>query len=264
MPSAKPAYLPRNLPLSHGRGYKMYEFLVVWRHEFDSLTRILDVFAKNKAKVVLAHSQLDEYTSADVGTFHCDLAPADKSADEIKREIEGLAFVQRVDVASLEHSLFDKFLFPVLIMGRRVLVMRLEPLLGIEKSLTQELGSAGGTIMFREGESYASETIAQYRVALGKVTDEDLMANVIDGLRATGWGVFDFRTKPAGYEVTVDGAMETEASLPSRFLCGIIAGILETVYGGRLKVDESTVDSRSGRVVVRLSSVSSGGSKQGP
>jgi len=243
-----------NLAVATVPGQGIYEFLVVWNHEHPSLPKILEVFAKHKAKVILAHSQVEEGDLV-VGTFFCGLAQADQNAEGIRKEIKGLGFVRSVEVANTEHSLFDKFLFPVTVWGRnRVLVMRLDPLLNIEKRLAQDLGSAGSAIMFREGEGYAAETLSQYRQLLGSVTKESLLENVKDGLRATGWGIFDFKTTNDGYEVTVQEApLIKEMPEPSRFLCGIIAGIVESIYAIRVKVVESTVELKSGRVFVRLS-----------
>jgi len=243
-----------NLAVASAPGDGIYEFLVVWNHEHPSLLKILDVFARHKAKVILAHSQVDEGDIV-VGTFFCGMAQADQSADYIRKEIKALGFVRNVEVASTDHSLFDKFLFPVTVWRRhRVLVMRLDPLLNIENRLDQELGSAGSAIMFREGEAYAVETLGQYRQMLGSVSQESLLENVRDGLRATGWGIFDFKTTKDGYEVAVQDAPVIKGMpQPSRFLCGIIAGIVESIYAVRVKVDQSTVDSKSGRVFVKLS-----------
>lgn len=248
-------YFTRNIGVASPPGENVHEFLVVWKHEFGALPRILEVFSTHKAKVLLTHSQLDEATNAVVGTYYCDLTQADTSVDALRKAIKGLSFVQDVESASAELSLFDKFLFPVTVWGRdRVIVMRLDPLLNIEKRLTQELGSAGGAIMFREGEGYASETMDQYRKALPEVSVETLLENVRDGLRATGWGLFEFKQSKDGYEVTVEDApMLVGTSEPSRFLCGIIVGILESAMSVKMKVVESRVETKSGRVFVRLS-----------
>jgi hypothetical protein len=163
--------------------------------------------------------------------------------------------VQSAEVASTENSLFDKFLFPPTVWGRhRVLIMRMDPLFNIENNLTHELGTAGMAIMFREGEAYAAETLRQYRQVLGSVTQESLLENVKDGLRATGWGIFDFKTTKDGYDVAIQDAPMIEAMKePSRFLCGIVAGIVESVYAVNVKVVSSTVDRKGGSVSVRLS-----------
>jgi hypothetical protein len=257
---ANSKYFPHNLAMASRPGENVYEFLIVWHHELTSLPNILGVFSRHEAKVVLAHSQLDASADTVVGTFFCNLAKASQSADDIRKEILGLSFVQSAEAVSTENSLFDKFLFPVTVWGRdRVLIMRLTPLLNIENRLGKELGSAGSAIMFREGEDYASETLGQYRKVLGSVTQESLMENVIDGLRATGWGIFDFKTTKEGYGVTVRDAAQIEGMTePSRFLCGIIAGIVESIYAIRVKVVQSTINPKSGEVSVRLSKIADG------
>ncbi len=254
----KARYLPRNLGLSSTPGDNACEFLVVWKHELGYLERILEVFTRHKAKVVLTHSQLMENASMVLGTYYCDMSRADQPADSILKEIESLAFVRSVDLANTQKSGFDKFLFPVTVWGRnRVLIMRLDPLLNIEKRLGQELGSAGSAIMFREGESYATETWNQYKSALGDATLETHFENVIDGLRATGWGIFEFRNSNGGYEVTVQDPPTLDGTAePSRFLCGVIAGILESAHSTKVKVVESAVDRKNGKLTVKLSKVS--------
>jgi hypothetical protein len=250
----KRRYYPRNLAVASTRGKDVYEFLVVWNHEIPSLPRILEVFSKHKAKVLLAHSQVEEKTGSVIGTFFYDLAEADEDAEGIRKEIKKLSFVRDAEVASTENSLFDKFLFPVTVWGQqRVLVMRLNPLLNIESRLKRDLGSAGLAIMFREGEGYATETVAQYREVLGSVTRESLLENIIDGLRATGWGIFEFRTTKEGYEVIVQEAPVIEGMTePSRFVCGIVGGVIESVYGIKVKVVESDIDRKSGEARMKF------------
>jgi hypothetical protein len=253
--STKPRYLPRNIGVSSPPGENIFEFLVVWNHELGSLAKILQVFSAHKVKVILTHSQLDEGAGTVVGTCYCDMTKADQTVEGMKKSIKELSFVRSVDSASAKQSLFDKFLFPVTVWGReRVIIMRLDPLLNIERRLVEELGSAGSAIMFREGEGYATETIVQYRKVLGNVSPETLLENVKDGLRATGWGLFEFKESKDGYGVTVlDAPKFAETIEPSRFLCGIIAGILESVLSVKMKIVESTVEPKSGRVFVRLS-----------
>ena len=201
---------------------------------------------------------MEENGTIVVGTFYCDMSKADQVAESLRKEIRGLGFVRSAECESSQLSVFDKFLFPVTVWGRnRVLIMRLDPLLNIEKRLGRELGSAGSAIMFREGESYATETWNQYKSALGEATLETHFENVIDGLRATGWGLFEFKTTKDGYEVTVqDPPTLGDSEEPSRFLCGVIAGILESAHSMKVRVVESTVDRKSGKLTVRLSKVS--------
>jgi len=253
--SAKSRYIPRNIGVAAPPGEKVYEFIVIWEHEFGSLAKILKVFAEHEAKVLLTHSQLDAHTNTVVGTFFCETAQADGPMEDLQEEIAHLRFVHHVEFTSIANTHFDKFLFPITVMGRdRVIVMRLDPLLNVEKRLTDQLGTAGSAIMFSEGESYAMETLDQYRNDLGKVSDEALLETVKDGLRATGWGLFEFKALKDGYLVTVDGPpIEEGATEPSKFLCGIIAGIYESLYSSKVRIAESRLDQEKRQVTVRLS-----------
>lgn len=253
----RPKYFPRNLGVSAPPGDNVFEFLVVWNHELGSLAKIFEAFARHKAKVLLQYSQIQEGTNTVVGTYYCDVTQADEPVQSLQKAIKGLSFVRSVDIAIAGKSLFDKFLFPVTVWGsERVIIMRMDPLLNIEMRLKQELGSAGSAIMFREGESYATEVLAQYRKVLASASTETLFENVKDGLRATGWGLFEFKESKDGYEVTVrDAPNLANTSEPSRFLCGIIAGTLESVLSVKMKIVESSLEPKSGRVFVRLSKI---------
>lgn len=255
---AKRRYYPRNLAVAATPGKDNYEYLVVWDHEIPSLPKILEVFSRHRAKVILAHSQFEEKSGNVIGTFFYDLAEADEDAEGIRKEIKKLSSVRDAEVASTEHLLFDKFLFPVTVWGlHRVLVMRLTPLLNIESRLKRDLGSAGLAIMFREGEGYATETCNQYREVLGSVSREALLENIVDGVRATGWGIFDFKTTKEGYEVIVEDAPVLEGMTePSRFLCGIVGGVIESVYGIKVKVVESDIDVKSGEARMKFEKTS--------
>jgi hypothetical protein len=258
--STKANYFPRNVGVSPPPGENVHEFLVVWSDELGALEKILQVFSAHKVKVIVTHSQPDEAAGTVIGTCYCEMPKGGQTVEALRKAIKALGFVRSVDSASAERSLFDKFFFPVTVWGReRVIIMRMDPLLNIEKRLAQELGSAGSAIMFREGEGYATETVGQYRKALGSASVDTLLDNVKDGLRATGWGLFEFKESKEGYDVTVrDAPRLRDAVEPSRFLCGVIAGILESVFSVRMKVVESTLDPNSARVFVRLTKVTGG------
>jgi hypothetical protein len=257
LPPTKSRYFPRNIGLFSWPGETVYEFLIVWTHEFHSLGTITDVFSKHKAKILMTHSELDGDTNTVVGTCYCDLAQADQTAEGIRKEIKGLGFVRSADFVGTKESPVDKFYFPILIFGGlRVLIMRVDALANMEKRLGEELGSAGGAIIFREGESYAAETMRNFKMVMENPTSESLLQSVKDVLRATGWGLFEFKVSKDDYLVTVDCAPQLEATTePSRFLCGIIAGIVESVFSIKVRVVESKLDPEEGSLFVRLSKI---------
>ena len=139
----------------------------------------------------MMHCQLDPGTGTFAGLTTANLAQSDRSAEELRKEIKAMSFVQRVEFASTQKSPFDKFHFPIVVFaGSRALILGMDRVLNMEKSLEQELGSAGSAIMFREGETYAAEVTNGYKLVTKgpDFTLQSLLEVVTDGLRATGWG----------------------------------------------------------------------------
>lgn len=257
MVSGNSRYFPRNIGVANPPGRDVYEFLVVWDSKADGLSQVLGVFSRHEASVLLSHSQVGEGRDTVVGMFFCELVGPGPPVETLLAAIKKLSFVSIAEYASAQSSLFERFLFPVTVWGReRVIVMRLDPLLNIENRLMRDLGSAGGAIMFREGVSYAVETIHQYKRVLGDASYDTFLENVKDGLRAMGWGLFDFKKSKDGYAVTVqDAPMLVGSSEPSRFLCGMVVGILETLLSAGMKITMSTVEPENGRVKIGVSRV---------
>lgn len=220
------------------------------------MARLIEIFSTHRAEILSAQTQPDE-SGAVVGTFYCDMTSADQSAEGIRKEIRKLGFVRSVDHASTERSPIDKFYFPVLIFrGHRALILRLDGVLNIEKRLLQELGSPGGAIMFREGESYAAATMHGYKLVLGSLPLDMLLEVVKDAMRVAGWGLFNFKVKDDGYEITVNDAPKLEGSTePSRLVCGLVAGLVESLFSVTVKVAESRMDSTNSTLFLRLSKI---------
>ena len=239
-------YYPRNLTLTKPVGESIFEFLVEGRHDVQAFCHVLKVFSDHRVDV--------QSTSSDVRQIgkekqflmiaFSDFSGADCAVEHLEKELKALPFVQNVLSADMEGRLFDQFIFPTRIMGStRVIVFRVEPLLNIERSLVKHFGSAGAAIMYEEGKSYADRVVDQYISALPDISIEDMLENIKDGLRATGWGVFDFKKVQDGFEVIVRDSPLDEASdyKESRFYYGVVAKVLEKLYGVELSVKSSDV-----------------------
>lgn len=142
-------------------------------------------------------------------------------------------------------SLFDKFYFPPTILNNsRVMIMRLSPLLKIERRLRERLGDVGTVIMFEEGKSYAREVLSEYRSMLPAEDPQVILRNVIDGLRVMGWGLFEFRQYSAGFNVVIKHPPMLKDSGPAEtsFLRGLAAGIVESLFFKVVGVRDATYD----------------------
>ena len=76
--------------------------------------------------------------------------------------------------------------------------------MNVEKRLVEKMGSTGEWIMYDEGREYAAEAMTQYKKLFGNSSsNESILLNTSDGLRATGWGIFEFHRNEEGFFVTV-------------------------------------------------------------
>jgi hypothetical protein len=237
-----PKYYRRNFSLSRPSGKNVYEFLIVARSGCDASIEIMGAFSN--FHVWLSQAYVNDDPSADrliMGTF-CDFSKAIVSAEGFSKEIKKLKSVIEVEFIDTENRLFDKYFFPLVIMDRfRAIVMRVDPLLKVEERLMKNMGSGGAAIMFDEGKTYALETVENYKALLSNAEPDLLIQNIVDGLRSTGWGLFSFRKNEEGFYVRVEHPPKLESGemAENRFIMGVIAGILESVYEGEWSVISS-------------------------
>lgn len=248
------------MTISYPPGPNTYEFLVTWADsDFNNYPVILGTFTKHKANLLVTQSQLDDESNLKTALVYCDLGQADISAADLQKEIKKLGPVATVEWVSTQEVMFEKFYFPVVSRGNRWLIMRIRTLVNIEKEICEQLGTAGSALMFTEGVATGYEGSSYPGGVLSKSEKGKLLRNTADGLRACGWGLFDFKQQVGDrFDVTVEHPPLAEgASEPGRFLCGLVAGVLKSATGIDFKVDKSSIDSRTGRAEIRLSPVGS-------
>lgn len=252
----KAEYFPKNFALTKPDGKKIFEFVVLIKDQAGAYSRLVETFTSHgidiKSGFVGQHGSSSQF----IANLFCEFARADCTVWIFEEELKRLPFVIRVRSADMAGRYFDKFFFPMTIMNNnRIILMRTEPLLRIEKSLVENLGSGGAALMFQEGRVYAEETLNQYKKIMPNLTADDLLENVKDGLRVTGWGIFDFRRTSDGYEVVVtDPPLIADSHYrENRFYYGVIARVLEMLYGGTLTVVTSHADTERRKLTFYLS-----------
>ena len=70
-----------------------------------------------------------------------------------------------------------------------------------------------------------------YNVALLRAEAAVLLRNIVDGLRAAGWWLFEFNKNEQGFFVTVKHPpkLDNGEMAENRFVMGVAAGILESL-----------------------------------
>jgi hypothetical protein len=242
-------YYPRNLSLIRPKGDDIVEFAIFGRDEIGGYAQIGRIFSTHNINIrgIESNEVEDAKGSRSVASFFCDFANADCAVAEVLKEIRSLNFVTEVHYYEMGDRNWERFFFPMYLNGNRVIIMRLEPLLRIERSLIDRLGTGGAAIMFHEGEVYAEETFRNYKLLLPNASAERMLQCVVDGLRATGWGLVEVSSFTSGYEVKItDPAILKDSNHEeNRFLFGTISKILELLFGVKISLSESSYNEKT-------------------
>jgi hypothetical protein len=256
---SKRKFYPRNIPFSKPSGNNILEFLILAKDENEAFGKTVAVFSKHNIKLLSMHGSFERETHSLILTFFAEVTGIDLMMEALDREIRALSFVKEVSWVKMAQLVYDQFLFPVKIFDKiRVIVMRADPFLRIEKHMVKTMGSSGSAIMFDEGREYAKETTRQQISLFPHVNPDVLLVNNFDGLRATGWGIFDYRKIENGFEVCAQDlpfSTSTEIDseiVESRFFVGIITGMIETLYEIKLKVQSLDYDKIKGKLKIIL------------
>lgn len=259
-------YAPRIVgvgpPIESARSGKVYEFMAIGRDEPGTLSKLNGVLNAHRVKVVSAGG----YSVPEPGSFvwsgFADYSVSQFKVEQTLEEIRKLDFVFQCQAIQITDVLFDKFLFPVTILGKsRVIIVRAEPFIGVEQRLIKAFGSAGATIMFDEGRQYCLEVFPQYLKMLPGATPEVILKNAVAGLRTTGWGIFEFDVS----RLLVHGQATVAIREPpfsgiagvkeSYFTNGLACGAIETIFNAKVRVETSRYDEKTRTLYLTLKSI---------
>ena len=250
---------PRNIGISAPSGESVYELFVLGKSRVGALKEISSSIAAYEIDIT-SSGRYQVYPSGEfVMTAFLDFRETRATPDLLVSEIRGLPFITRAEIVKPHQSIFERYLFPVTIMNKhRVIVFRVEPLLQIEKRLEEFLGSAGTTIMFELGKSYGMAVVEDYRKDMSTLSGDALMNRIVSGARVTGWGLFEF-TALGNDRIDVSIFEPPTAVKPgvgkSMFTHGLVAGLIEGVYGLQVGIVADSYDAESRTLRLKLSRI---------
>ena len=250
------AYHPRLIgigpSLESAKSGKVFEIIATGRDEAGTLSKLNGVLNAHEVKVVSAGGYNVPMPGKFIWSGFADYSESRFKVEDSVKEIKRLSFVAHVEATRITDVVFDKFLFPVTMLGdQRVIIVRTEPFARVEQRLIAAFGSGGATIMFDEGRHYAIEAFQKYVAMLPGASPDVLLKNAVAGLRATGWGIFDVDVS----KLSRDGVAMVSVREPtfsgvsglkeSNFTNGIACGALEAIFNTKTGVESSSYDPRS-------------------
>ena len=240
-------YFARFLMSTRPPGDDIYELLVTGVDSIGVLNKITAILAKGNVNFVSSHGQMDEAGKLFTNAFFCEMAKAKVTPDELKKELEALPFVKDVRLESMKGRMHEANMFPLsTFFAGRVLVLGAAAFSQIEARLVEIFGSAGEVMAYEQGRAYSLATLADmegYRKKVGATWD---VGNIADWVRAQGWAAAEITETAEGYHVKLSSVPthkgDEESGGVSRFLTGMMVGMLETPAGQRLAAGPTVYD----------------------
>jgi predicted amino acid-binding ACT domain protein len=253
-------YFPRMIGMAPDGKFsedKLFELLVLGMDRLGALSKLTTLLAQHKVNIIPSGGYSIWKPGTFIWTTFADFSRTKSPVEYVLRDLKRIDFVTEAKAKKLNGTHIDQFLFPVYLLNSfRGVIFSIEPLLGVERRLIEQIGPPGEVILFEEGRNYAIETLGQLVEAFPNTRQEALLENVVAWLRTTGWGLFEFaasRLEEAGelgVVVTEPPIAVIHGLRKSNFLNGVAAGVIEAVYKRRMKLESELYDSAKKSLVL--------------
>lgn len=245
-------YIPKKLALNTPPGESIFEFAIYAQDRVGVLEDLVRVFSQHRVDIKsVSAEQVSSSSKGFVASLFCDLSFSGCLVEKLEWDLRHLDGVISVRSASTKGKLWGEFSFPIKLSNeKRVVILRVEPMLQIERNLIRKMGSAGASMMFNEGEVYAEEVLREYRKIFPNASKDQMLQVLQAEMRATGCGILDISIAKDGFEVALlDPPISKEADYTeNRFMYGVVARMLELIFLCKLRLTSSSFD-RSSRVL---------------
>jgi predicted hydrocarbon binding protein len=235
-------------------GRKLCGFLVRAKGEPGVLRKILDILANYKARL----KYLSYFMSFDSGNvknalFFLDATDCTDTPETLASEIRKSQFVMDVQIIEpkVEGLIADTISNPLLMGGQRAIIMRSSGYRGLTRDIRERFGSAGEAFLYYNGVEIGVEYAKSHR-AVGQelgITDpvRIFLDITVSMFNCVGYGfaqIFKLTSNPPYMLGRVYNSFECElgsgATQPySRFLRGMIVGVLTTLFDTKITVEET-------------------------
>ncbi len=230
-------------------GKETFEFAIYGDDAPSSIARLTDLFLEHGVRLLKHRLDWDDVEKRFAAFYLAETAGADCSASKLGEILRSKSGVESVHVISRTGSLFGYSTFPIILNGAsRGVILRIENWFQMEDDLVKWMGTAGESIMFREGESYGVSTCQKYADIFTSDNQTLLFQNLRDGGKATGWGIMDYRLIDDRSVVFLEvkyPVTNSRGEVTSRFFFGMLCGVMEVLLNAKLSVQESIYDRNS-------------------
>ena len=216
-------------------GYKYYETLMLMKNVVGALNKITGRLAESGINILAGmHAQYKD----EVLWLSFLEVPEDVSVEKALKEISSMDVVTHLRYERLDKTdRFDKFMFPLKVFDRRMVILTDYMFYGFRKAVIDVLKSGGEVIIYRQGltsgEILASRLKERFKEELKTV--EDTLRFTENAFRAFGWGIVEFRSidpKIKTGSIIVKESMECfeRSDIKCHFMRGVLTGVLRKIF----------------------------------
>jgi len=248
-------YRPRIIGFPAPLGRDTFEFAIYGDNAPSSMVRLTDLFLEHGARLLKHRWDWNDEEKRFAAFYLADMTGADCSSSRLAEILRSKSEVDSVQVIPRTGALFGYSTFPIILNGlNRGVILRIENWFQMEDELVKWMGTAGESIMFREGESYGISTCRRYADIIPPEDHALLFQNLRDGGKATGWGIMDYRISEDRSLVFLEvkyPVTNSKGEVTSRFFLGMLCGVLEILLKAKLGVQESVYDRTSATLRIK-------------
>jgi len=226
-------------------GRKIYGFIISMRNVPGALAKTSKVFWKNGINILYCIGVSKEEISDNL--LICDFTFSRVVPKEILQQIREVEDVIEVTIIEpiMPGFVIDYVHFPILLAGKRCLIIRQELMREIMNGVREEWGSAGNVFLYHMGKR-AGALLWKTHSHFTERTEETI--RILEAImKSTGLGEFKFEMNANGslFKVIVKYSFECENQKQetengqSQFIRGLIAGIIGELLGKNVEVKET-------------------------
>ncbi len=233
----------------------MIEYMITCRNEIGALSAISGIFAKHDLNIEVTYGHAERQGSNYLLILYADFANASCTVEQTVKELKELLVVHQVEVDADARQRFDNFLYPVINVDEdRAVIMGLNALIKLEQTLCERIGSGGSAFLFEMGKNYSIENFKILKANFFAQDPDSQLRNLGDFLKASGWGIFDIKRVPGGFDVMISDPqlLDGHTFVDTRFMYGMLAGALQSIFGEAFFVLETRYDTRANFILVKL------------
>lgn len=196
------------------------------------------------------------YVSEKYGEFTlvilCDLSTASAPLDDIVIQLRRIKRVSNAQSISLNHQMFDGFLFPLVFMDSyRVVAISSSLMFDLQEKIRIPTEKAA---LMEAGRTHGREIVQKLREKLesnddrkqsSSIRSDVLQENITRYMRASGWGKISWADEQTLQKVSIqDPPVPSKESTAAGnlFLQGLICGLAEDLFGRKFAVVEDHYD----------------------